>query len=1152
LQQDTGAVEEPVGSDLRHAALASIKNTTMLHRLARLFSIPVGEERRTFLLFFMYLLFFIGLRWGDSAGRSMFQSNWRDLFTVIFLISAPLALIIGLTYSYFASRLSNERLLFIILGLMIAWLISVQVLLVAGIGAGDKGFTYLYFYLGTVAAADVAALHLLNYINDFYDTRSAKLALPFVLSASIAGSVVGGFSAPVLKGLIGLTFIPAAWIACLIGIVGLTFIARRTMPPELVQVEQQRQVQRRRTNVFEDLKRDASLLNRLDILRWLAVSTLVLVLLMKLLNIQSANMFNQIFNYDADMIFNANSLLDATASLFGLVFTILFFNRLLVRFGVGGMSLVFPAITLVIVAGINFLPQLGLLMASLAYLDDRAIKKVFRNPLEAMLYNSVPLNIKARARAFINSMMLPLGTLLAGLLGLATAGGLITALAGALLSLMLALFYVGISWLVKNAYSRAMIQLVANDELAVFRAGYGEQEEFDPLLVRRLAQRIRSGADNDDTTIILAEMLYDFQGRAAIRDLADLAEQRGSVVCASIILLLADWTAEVPVRKLCLGGLQNADVRVRRAAASVLAAAPAAARDSEIIGCFLDVVQQPDETTQSYALPVLIASGDAQGAAISTKILSNWLTDAHHVRRRAMGLRALAQTHDARLLDQIAPYLQDHASIVRVQAVDVIGALAAHTDRVELRQHGLAILRGTLTDPDVSLRLATVNQLGVLNGVPYKPAAREAGQALLEAMHDDRFRVRRAACQALCVPDRRELEQAYRTGSERVAECALYVMANVGSKRIGGTLVHKRVTDRCEDLAAQWYVVQTYRAALSEPDTLALRFLTALLNEQATHLIDRIFWLLGAVYGEQDTASMRRLLRSTDLRKRANALESLEAVGSRRLAELVTPMFASAEISTIAQIAQERLGLSVPVMWDAFQMIWPALRDRSVDAPLETSDLLTAAGMWAVVEAIPAATHSSSALQQVIAALRAELNGTVPLLRETAEAALAALGEAAEKERKMLTVIEKIVFLKQVRFFDDMSANDLRAVAGVTEEAAYDPGQVIMAEGEPSDALYAIVSGRVAVQHRKLAEAERTLTELASLGPREYFGEMSLFDEAPSSADVVALMPTQVLIVRRAPLFALIERQPALAMDLFRVLSRRLRQANEMLVKKNR
>jgi hypothetical protein len=404
--------------------------------------------------------------------------------------------------------------------------------------APGRGFTFLFFIGG---GRRRGALHLLNYINDFYNTRSAKLALPFILSASIAGSVVAGFSAPFLNGLIGLTFMPLAWIVCLAGIIGLALRARRVMPAELVQLRAtQRQTQRKRTNIFKDLQNDARLLGKLDILRWLAISTLVLVLLMKLLTIQSASAFNQIYAGDPQGLFNVYNLLDAAASLIGLAFSSLIFNRLIVRYGVGSMSLVFPMLTVAIVGGINFLPQLGVLVASLAYLDDRAFKKVFRNPLEAMLYNSVPLNIKARARAFINSMTLPLGTLLAGLLGLAMAkGGLITPLAGAWLSFMLALFYLGVSWMVKNAYSRAMIHLVATDELAIFRAGYGEQEESDPLLVRRLAQRLRRGEDNDDTTSILAEMLYDFQGRAAIRHLTNLAQQRGGAVRAGIILLLA-------------------------------------------------------------------------------------------------------------------------------------------------------------------------------------------------------------------------------------------------------------------------------------------------------------------------------------------------------------------------------------------------------------------------------------------------------------------------------------------------------------------------------------------------------------------------------------------------------------------------------------
>lgn len=1124
----------------------------MLHRLARLFSIPPGEERRTFLLFLMYLLFFVGLRWGDSASRTLFQLSWGDLLAVIFLISAPLAFLGGLSYSYFAGRVSNEWLLRIILGLMIAWLISVQVLLAANLGTGAQGFTYLYFFLGTLVIVDVVALHLLNYINDFYNTRSAKQALPFILSASIAGSVVAGFSAPLLNGLIGLTHMPLAWAACLLGIFGLATVVRRDMPPELVEIEQQRQRQRKRTNVFNDFRNDARLLGKLDILRWLAVATLVLVLLMKLLTIQSATVFNQLYAGNPQGLFNIYNVLDAVFSLIGLLFSSLVFNRLIVRYGVGNMSLVFPTITVGIVAAINFVPHPGETIAGVAYLDDRAFKKVFRNPIEAMFYNSVPLNIKARARAVINSITLPLGTLLAGLLGLATAKGLIAPLSAAWLSLMLALLYLGVSWLVKNAYSRALIRLVATDELAIFRSGYGEQEEFDPLLVRRLAQRLRANQDDDSTTIILAGMLYDFQGRAALRDLCNLAEQRSGPVRASVIQLVADWTEDPLVRRLSLAGLSDPDVRVRRTATAALAADPAAAQDRAVLDQFLEVIRQPDEVTQSQALPVLIASGDLQGAAASQRILVNWLSDTHDAQHRALGLQVLARTGDARFIDQVTPYLQDQATVVRVRAVDLIGALAAHTDQPELRQSGVETLRHALQDEDVSVRLEVVNNLGLLNGMRYKATQLTTTLALVDAMRDDRFRVRRAACQGLRAPVRREVEQVYRAGDERVAECALYVMANVGSKQIGGTLVHKRVTDRCEELAERWYQVQTYRAVLTQPETPAMRFLDALVLEQANQLVNRIFWLLGAVYGEGDTATVRRSLRSSDPRTRANALESLEALGTTRLAELITPMFVSTELSASLQIAEDRLGLKVPPVWDMLQLLWPALQDRAREGPLEHSDLLTAASMAAAKEAIPAATHSSSAIERVRQALREELQSEMPLIHETAELALRKLDSTVDKEHKMLTVIEKVIFLKQVEFFDEMPANDLRAVAQVAEEASYETGQSIIAEGEQSDALYVVVSGRVAVQHRWRAETERTLTELATLGPHEYFGEMSLFDEAPSSADVVALVYTQVLLVRRAPLFALIERQPALAMDLFRVLSRRLRRANELLVKKGK
>jgi HEAT repeat protein len=602
--------------------------------------------------------------------------------------------------------------------------------------------------------------------------------------------------------------------------------------------------------------------------------------------------------------------------------------------------------------------------------------------------------------------------------------------------------------------------------------------------------------------------------------------------------------------------LRDQDVRVRRAATASLAAKPDAAQDREIVARLVELINDPDEATQSSMLPVLINSGDAQGAAAAMKRLAAWLNDAADPQQRALGLRVLARTQVVDLVEQLEPYLRDEVSLVRVQAAEAIGQLAAQTavtplraDRVEVALRGVSILHATLAQPDVALRLAVIHQLGVLNGLGHKAVAAEAGRALLDAMRDRLFPVRRAACLALTEPPRLDMEQAYHGADAYQAEGALYVMAKTGSQQIGGTLVQKRLIDHCEELAGQWYSVATYRAALIVPDTSALWFLNGLLQEQAAQLLDRIFWLLGAIYGEEDTATMRRSLLSPDPRKRANALESLEATGSHRLAELIVPLFTAPSLDDLIQIAQDKCGWQVPSVWDALQALWPALRDRAVETPLESSEMLTAAGMLAALDAVPIATQSSAALERIKLAVETELHSEQSLPRETAGLALRRL--TGDKERAMLTVIEKVVFLKQVPLFGDLTAGDLRPIAEVTDEAAFEPGQLIITEGEPGDTLYLIVSGKVAVQHRRRAAVEQTLTELAALGPREYFGEMALFDEGPSSADVVALLPTQVLRVRRAPLYALLERQPALTLGLLRVLSRRLRQANELLAKKN-
>ncbi|MGB0387609.1 MAG: cyclic nucleotide-binding domain-containing protein [Ardenticatenaceae bacterium] len=151
----------------------------------------------------------------------------------------------------------------------------------------------------------------------------------------------------------------------------------------------------------------------------------------------------------------------------------------------------------------------------------------------------------------------------------------------------------------------------------------------------------------------------------------------------------------------------------------------------------------------------------------------------------------------------------------------------------------------------------------------------------------------------------------------------------------------------------------------------------------------------------------------------------------------------------------------------------------------------------------------------------------------------------------MLTTVEKVIFLKQVSFFQEMTINQLRTLASISEEVSYEEGEQILAQGEDADALHVVVSGRVAIQRQVKRRDKLSIIRLTTLRPRDYFAEMSIFDNQPYGADAVALEATSLLLVRQRPLVALIKHQPELSLSLLKVLSQRLRHANDLIASKS-
>ncbi len=132
-------------------------------------------------------------------------------------------------------------------------------------------------------------------------------------------------------------------------------------------------------------------------------------------------------------------------------------------------------------------------------------------------------------------------------------------------------------------------------------------------------------------------------------------------------------------------------------------------------------------------------------------------------------------------------------------------------------------------------------------------------------------------------------------------------------------------------------------------------------------------------------------------------------------------------------------------------------------------------------------------------------------------------------------------FLARVPLFANCTPAEIEAIESVAQEHIYEPGQIIVTQGTPGQAFYTVLSGRV--------EILRDDKSLGAFGPGDFFGEMSLLDQAPRSATIRALETTSCLMLSSWDFKAVLERHPSIAIKLLEVLSRRLRVADERMTR---
>jgi len=129
----------------------------------------------------------------------------------------------------------------------------------------------------------------------------------------------------------------------------------------------------------------------------------------------------------------------------------------------------------------------------------------------------------------------------------------------------------------------------------------------------------------------------------------------------------------------------------------------------------------------------------------------------------------------------------------------------------------------------------------------------------------------------------------------------------------------------------------------------------------------------------------------------------------------------------------------------------------------------------------------------------------------------------------------------KVPLFEGVAPEDRLALAKAATVRTYRRGETIVEQGQPGDAFYVIVKGRVAVA---IVAPDGREVVLNSLGEGEHFGEMALLDDAPRSASVIAQEKSELAILSRAVFFDLLKSNFVLTRALLAAFSARLRRAN--------
>lgn len=286
------------------------------------------------------------------------------------------------------------------------------------------------------------------------------------------------------------------------------------------------------------------------------------------------------------------------------------------------------------------------------------------------------------------------------------------------------------------------------------------------------------------------------------------------------------------------------------------------------------------------------------------------------------------------------------------------------------------------------------------------------------------------------------------------------------------------------------------------------------------------------------TGRIRILTRSlfyADKRQMDNSLEALDSLLPQAVFQPLLPLLETAPAGqTSRQIARKFF----------------KIQDFG-DNDLDLVDYLISRGQWLEITLLLAALHNApagaveqSVIEKLTRALQQVSGGhhrkhLHPYLQRTNQEEISM--------DSAISLTDKILLVREIDIFSDLSVSELAAVASVTEAVSHPSDQVVIQEGDMGETMFLIVKGRVAVIKHLGAENELELDQIDS---GDYFGEMALFEDRQRSASIRTLTESEFLVLHKAEFNEIVYEFPEIDLNACRVLSDRIRRLHARFTSK--